>query len=141
MDIVSAMEIVRDDPTTIRQQTQDGSTQAAINGVLLQVNPDNVLQARAALLTEVERFRNRIREIRQYGPQLIGRCGGDPISGAAQDLFNQKIQRYAVTPAMQYADELQRGADQLAEVARSFGIAEQRITDSFQPGANGPDPR
>jgi hypothetical protein len=36
-----------------------------------------------------------------------------------------------VAPAQQYVQRLQEVAEQLAKTARSFGITEQRITDSF----------
>ena len=119
----------------------DGSTRAAVDHVALQVTPDNVLRARAALLRDAERINDHLRTIRGEGWHMIGLCGGDPISEQAQVAFARKIQDHAIQPAKQYVAELLSGAEQLARVARSYGIAEQRIVESFKPGGQGVDPR
>jgi hypothetical protein len=118
-----------------------GSTQAALDSVAMQVTPENVLQARAALLTNAEKINDYLRSADRAGWQLIGLCGGDPISRQAQVAFSHRIQQHAIQPAEQYVAELLKGAEQLAEVARSFGVTEQRITGSFRSGAQAVDPR
>lgn len=100
----------------------------------MNVTPENVLQARAVILAEAQSFMDYLDDkFLRAGGQLIGLCGGDPISRDAQELFNQKMRENAVGPAQQYVQRLQNVADQLAETARSFGITEQRITASFRP--------
>jgi uncharacterized protein YukE len=112
-----------------------------VSSVALQVTPENVLQARAALLTNAENINDYLRTANEDRSRLIGLCGGDPISYQAQAAFTQKIQEHAVQPAKQYVAELLKGAEQLAQVARTFGFTEQQITDSFTPGGQGVDPR
>lgn len=103
---------------------------------LMNVTPENVLQARAVILAELESFMEHLGDsFFLRGTPLIGLCGGDPISRDAQDLFTKKIQENAVAPAQQYARRLRDIADQLGETARAFGITEQRITDSFKSAA------
>lgn len=111
------------------------STQPAGGGDVMQVTPENVLQARAVLLTEAESFQGFIRST-FFGQQLIGLCGGDPISRDAQELFTKKIHDNAVLPANQYVQRLLDLGDQLAATARSYGISEQRIADSFRSGTD-----
>jgi hypothetical protein len=112
------------------------STQPAGGGDVMQVTPENVLQARAVLLAEAESFQGFIRDNFSGNRRLVGLCGGDPISQDAQELFTEKIQENAVRPAQQYVQRLLDLADQLAVTARSFGITEQRIADSFRPDAD-----
>jgi hypothetical protein len=119
----------------------EGSTRAAVDSVAVQVTPENVLQARAALLRNAERINDHLQTIRGEGWHMIGLCGGDPISEQAQVAFARKIQDHAIQPAKQYVAELLSGAERLARVARSYGIAEQRITESFSPSGQGVDPR
>ncbi len=108
------------------------STQPAGGSDVIRVTPENVLQARAVLLTEAESFQRFIADNFLHRA-AIGLCGGDPISRDAQELFTKKIRENVVTPAHQYVQRLLDLADQLAATARTFGIAEQRIADSFRP--------
>lgn len=110
-------------------------TQPAGGGDVMQVTPENVLQARAVLLTEAESFQGFIFD-NFFVRDLIGLCGGDPISRDAQELFTKKIRENAVRPAQQYVQRLLDLADQLAATARSFGITEHRIAGSFRPGTD-----
>lgn len=100
----------------------------------MNVTPENVLQARAVVLAEAESFARHLRNNVRADGQLIGLCGGDPISRDAQELFGKKILENVLAPGHQYVQRLRDVADQLAETARSIGITEQRITDSFQSG-------
>lgn len=101
---------------------------------LLNVTPENVLQARALVLAEAQSFMEHLEMNLGLHKELIGLCGGDPISRDAQYLFNKKIRENAIVPAQQYVQQLQVVARDLADTAKSFGITEQRITDSFKPG-------
>jgi hypothetical protein len=116
-------------------------TRAAVNGVALQVTPDNVLRARDALLAEAESFHDFLTTTFVDRRDLIGLCGGDPISQQAQRAFSQKIQQNAVAPARQYIQELTKGAEELAEVARGFGFTERQIADSFTSSSGAADVR
>ncbi len=107
-----------------------------VSSPLMNVTPENVLQARATILAEAESFMQYLADNFHGGRQLIGLCGGDPISRDAQELFTQKIQENAVAPAQQYVQRLQDIAGQLAATARSYGFTEQRIADSFKPGTD-----
>jgi hypothetical protein len=55
---------------------------------LVNVTSENVLQARAVILAEAESFRQYLVEI-YFRPdkEMIGLCGGDPISRDAKELF------------------------------------------------------
>lgn len=100
---------------------------------LMNVNRDNVLQARAVILAEAEDLMRFLQD--KFGPDrlLIGLCGGDPISRDAQRLFTGKIQDNVLAPTQQYIARLQDIAEQLAATARSYGFTEAQIADSFRP--------
>jgi hypothetical protein len=101
---------------------------------LVNVTPENVLQARAVILAEAQSFMEYLRDgLLNPGIPLVGLCGGDPISRDAQELFTQKIRENTVMPAQQYILRLRKVAEQLADTAKSFGITEQRIAASFAP--------
>lgn len=112
-----------------------------MNGVALQVTPENVLRARDALLAEAESFHDFLTTTFMDRRDLVGLCGGDPISEQAQKAFSQRIHQNAVAPARQYVQELMKGAEQLAEVARGFGFTEQQIADSFRSSGGAADLR
>lgn len=103
---------------------------------LMNVTPENVLQARALIVAEADSFTQHLADHFRGDGHLIGLCGGDPISRDAQELFSDKIRDNAVVPARQYVQALHKIADQLAETARSFGITEQRITSSLTRGGD-----
>lgn len=99
---------------------------------LMNVTPENVLQARAVVLAEAESLMQFVND--RFGPtaQLVGLCGGDPISQDAQELFTKKIRENVLVPSQQYIQKLQDIAEHLAATARSYGFTEQRISDSFR---------
>lgn len=102
---------------------------------LMNVTPENVLQARALILAEAQSFMEYMRNgLLMPGIPLVGLCGGDPISRDAQELFTQKIRENTVAPAQLYVRRLQDVAEQLAEAAKAYGFTEERIADSFKPG-------
>jgi uncharacterized protein YukE len=98
---------------------------------LMNVTPENVLQARAVIAAEADSFSRYVADHLIGDSHLVGLCGGDPISRDAQDPFNKKIDENALAPAQQYVRVLRKIADQLADIARSFGITEQRIEASL----------
>lgn len=98
---------------------------------LMNVTPENVLQARAVVLAEAQSFMEHLYDNFFANRELIGLCGGDPISRDAKELFTNRIRENAVVPAQQYVRRLQDVAEQLADTAKSFGISEQRIASSF----------
>jgi hypothetical protein len=102
----------------------------------LNVTPDNVLQARAVIVEEAQSLLDFVSTEFRSDRQLMGLCGGDPISRDAQRLFNQKIQETAVQPTLEYIRRLRDIADQLAATARSYGFTEQQITDSLRSSAD-----
>ena len=116
-------------------------TQAAVNGVAMQVTPENVLQARAALLKHAEYLYDVAIAPQNSAMPLVGLCGGDPISSQAQIAFEQKIQDNAVAPALKFVAELRKGAEQLTQTARGYGFTDEQIAASFKSGSLGSDPR
>jgi len=108
-----------------------GSTAAAVDALLLQVNRDTVLKARAGLLAEAHRLRQVLRDNNIHDP--IGLCGGDPVSQDAQRAFNERIADLVVA-AQQHVDELFAGADKLGASARSYGLTDDEISASFTVG-------
>ncbi len=98
----------------------------------MNVNRDNVLQARAVILTEAEDLMRYMQD-EFLNSEPIGLCGGDPISRDAKRLFTAKIQDNVLAPTQQYIQRLQELAEELAGTARSYGLTEQQIADSFRP--------
>ncbi len=94
----------------------------------MQVTPANVLQVRNAVLGEARRL-NLVLKLHR-GSLRVGLCGGDPVSGPAAELFNQKIDAL-VAQCQGYVDGLRRAGLALEQTARDYGHAEQQITDSF----------
>jgi hypothetical protein len=116
-------------------EIEPGSIVSLMPSELMNVTPENVLQARAVILAEAESFMDHLRNgLLMPGIPLVGLCGGDPISRDAQELFTEKIREGAVAPVQLYIRRLQDVADNLAETARAYGFSEQRIADSFAPG-------
>ena len=105
-----------------------GSTAAATQALLLQVDRDTVLQARNALLSEVERLRKSL-IINGHG-RINELCGGDPISPYAKDAFNDRIDAL-MEGAHIYVDELALAVRALEDAARRYGYTEDQIAGSF----------
>lgn len=102
---------------------------AAVRNVHLQVTPDNVLAIRKVLLQESERLLN-IANKNMATAQLVGLCGGDPVSAQAQIAFSQRIAAL-MDRCQQYGLELQTAGASLSDVAKSYGYTEQQIEVSF----------
>jgi uncharacterized protein YukE len=112
------------------------SLSSAVNNVNLQVTSENVLDVRKILLQEADR-------LQKYGgqdavmTQLVGLCGGDPVSQQAAQAFNQRI-RQEIQRCQDYARELRNAGNSLDQVAKNYGYTEEQIEDSFKsinPGA------
>ncbi len=106
-----------------------GSLAAAMTSVRLQVDRDNVLKARSAILTEARRLQTAVR-IRTPGI-WVGLCGGDPVSKDAKEAFNERI-KALVDHCMQYALDLETAGYTLDDIARSYGHTEDDIAASFK---------
>jgi uncharacterized protein YukE len=106
------------------------SLSSAVSNVNLQVTPDNVLDVRKILLQEAERLQ-RVSGINLTTTQLVGLCGGDPVSQQAQVAFSQRIE-LRIQQCRDYANELQRAGNSLEQVAKNYGYNEEQIEASFK---------
>lgn len=123
----------------------NAALQASVDGVLMQVDRDTVLKARAVLLHEADELEEAMREATAARPEMrlpggmgspgqgvwVGRCSDDPISGPAQLSFNRKIDAL-LQPCWQHIHDLRTGGEQLAEAARRYGYTEGEILASFR---------
>ncbi|AOS61740.1 hypothetical protein [Actinoalloteichus hymeniacidonis] len=106
-----------------------GSEQGTVD---LAVDPDNILQVRAALLAEAERLSGVLAELR-YGLRFEP-MGSDPASIAFGQLATGRL---LTNPdsyfhrCTQYVENLYVGAEALAETARRYGHTEDAIAASF----------
>lgn len=119
--------------------------QESVDGVLMQVDRDTVLRARAVLMQEADELEEAMREATAARPEMrlpgrmgspgqgvwVGRCSDDPISGPAQISFNRKIDAM-LKPCWQYIYDLRTGGEQLAEAARRYGYTEDEVLASFR---------
>lgn len=120
----------------------------AVDNLITQVTPDNVLGVRRVLLEEVQRLRDVIdanhqpsdydiapgggRGMGQPGVGFtIGRCSDDPISRPAQISFQRKIDA-VVAQCRQYVTDLNSAAESLADIARRYDYTEEQIEGSFK---------
>ncbi len=102
---------------------------AAVAAVGLQVNRDNVLQARNILLAEADRLDDELNKVMRRDLH-IGDCGGDPVSPNATLGFNQRID-VLVGQCRQYNEDLRQAARELDVTARTYGWTEEEIAASF----------
>lgn len=123
----------------------NAALQESVDGVLMQVDRDTVLRARAVLMREADELEDAMRTATRYPPSRplpgrqgepghgvwVGRCSEDPISGPAQISFNHKISAM-LEPCWQYIADLRTGGDQLGEAAKQYGYTEAEVADSFR---------
>lgn len=120
----------------------------AVDNLITQVTPENILDVRKVLLDEAAHLRETIRKHEQPGgfaptgpggtPEMgtpgsgfwVGRCSDDPISGPAALSFNTKIQK-VVQNCKDYVSDLEAAGEQLAQIARGYGLTEDAIRTSF----------
>ena len=106
---------------------------AAVAAVAVQVNRDNVLQARKILLAEADRLDLELAR-KLARPYHIGDCGADPVSPEATAAFNQRIDTL-VGHCRQYNQDLREAAKALDATARSYGWTDEEIAASFRRAA------
>ena len=101
---------------------------ASVESLIMQVNSDTVLQARAAVLAEAYRLRTSIQvnSVKAH----IGLCGDDPVSHDAKAAFNERIDAL-LGQCRQYTDDLEAAGHALGDTARTYGYTEDEITASF----------
>jgi hypothetical protein len=109
--------------------TMGPAMQSDMNRAMMQVNPDNVLDVRKALLTEAEDLGSFLR-LNQPGMR-VGDCGSDPVSPKASQIFNEKINIH-LKEVNDYVNQLFAAGQQLAQVARNYGHTEGEIAASFK---------
>lgn len=107
----------------------DPSLAASLDHLGMQVNPENVLQIRAALLTEADRLDAMLQ--RHYTSLGIRAPAPDPVSGATEQVLNPKIHRLT-DQFKAYVGALKAAGAELAGTAQGYGYTEQQITDSFK---------
>ncbi|MDN5918015.1 MAG: hypothetical protein L0I76_23460 [Pseudonocardia sp.] len=119
--------------------------QSSIDHVLMQVDRDTVLKARAVLMQEADELEDAMTRATGGAPPTalpgrmgqpghgvwVGRCSDDPISGPAQISFNRKIDA-VLEPCRQYIRDLRISGEQLGAAARRYGYTEDEIRDSFR---------
>ncbi|MEJ3655703.1 hypothetical protein WEH80_22290 [Actinomycetes bacterium KLBMP 9759] len=105
---------------------------AAVASVAMQVNRENVLKARAALLAEADRLDSVVAQtaLRDQG---IGLCGGDPVSIDAAAAFNERIAAL-VNQCIRYNQDLREAATALDATARQYGYTDDEIASSYVRG-------
>ncbi|APU12980.1 hypothetical protein [Actinoalloteichus fjordicus] len=99
----------------------------------LAVNPDNVLHARKALLDEAARLDSVLEAVEQR--LRMEPMGGDPASIDFARVVTDKLRENPdsyFNRCQQYVDNLEAGADALAETARQYGYTEDEITHSVR---------
>jgi hypothetical protein len=107
--------------------------QSDMDRAMMQVNPDNVLDVRKALLTEAEDLGSYVRA-NSHGLK-VGNCGSDPVSPTAAQAFNEKVDDH-LKEINSYVNSLFAAGGQLAQVARNYGHSEAEIAASFQGGSS-----
>ena len=116
---------------TPRPRTMGPVMQSDMDRAMMQVNPNNVLDVRKAILTEADDLRTYVR---MHSHDLkVGLCGSDPVSPLAAQAFNEKIDAH-LKEIDTYLRSLRDVGEQLAQVARNYGHTEAEITASFQGG-------
>ncbi|RZT88095.1 hypothetical protein EV383_5031 [Pseudonocardia sediminis] len=120
----------------------------AVDHLMTQVTPENVLGVRKVLLQEVRRLRDTIDRYENPSdfagePEApgrmgtpasgfrIGRCSDDPVSGPAQISFQRKIDA-VVGDCKRYVADLNTAAEGLKDVARRYSLTEEQIEQSFE---------
>lgn len=119
--------------------------QESVDAVLMQVDRDTILRARAVLLHEADQLDDELYRATSPMPTgplqgrmgepghgvWIGRCSDDPISGPAQISFNAKIDA-ALQPCRDYIRDLRIAGEQLGTAALRYGYTEEEVRASFR---------
>lgn len=102
---------------------------SSLDALHLQVNPENVLKVRAALLAESDRLHQAVQ--RGGAGEWVGFCGGDPLSADARGAFNQRIDE-VIGHCRHYADTLRAAGESLERVALDYGHTDAEIAASYR---------
>lgn len=101
----------------------------ASDSLLVQVDPDNILQVRNAYLTQQQRLTDAVLAARRDRTRILP--GRDPISVDYADVFGQKVNT-VVDRFRAHVDELREATNRLGEAAREYGFTEDEIEGSFR---------
>jgi len=105
------------------------SLPSGAGGASIQVTRENVLQARAVLLQEVETLESAVASARVfYGG--IGLCGQDPVSKDAAPAFSERTAKL-FDEYDEHGRELRAMAAKLATAANAYGYTEEEISTSL----------
>lgn len=98
----------------------------AIEHLVMQVTPDNVLAAHRAFQNHADELGDYLKRARRN--MNFGPCGGDPVSADTMksNSFAGKIDQLMKVHQDQQ-EELEAAANRLAEVARSYGYTDDDI--------------
>lgn len=107
-------------------------------GPALEVNRDDVLAKRNALLAEAQDFRRfltRIQDRLRMDP-----CGGDPVSHDVARVVSYRTidaddSYFKICEA--WVENLYQAAETLAETARQYGYTDTEISETFRRGVSG----
>lgn len=94
----------------------------------MQVTPENVLQIRNALRGEAQRLGDLLR-LHDYN-LTVRPPGGDPVSGPAAELFNEKIAAVK-KQCVGYINMLDEAGLTLEQNARAYRYTDHEIKDSL----------
>jgi hypothetical protein len=98
----------------------------------LEVTPERLRAAREVVLRHAKLISEHVRLADAHGDQMVGLCGGDPISVEAQAAFAAKIAEFAIDPAKQFTSRLQNLADQLEATAAAYADLEAQNADALR---------
>lgn len=100
----------------------------SIEGLVAQVNVDNVLQVARLMREHADAIE---RQILDSGWQLqVGRCGDDPVSKDAQQLFQAKIDRITAVHWAHCA-ELREVVNALRTAADQYSFTDMQLEAAF----------
>lgn len=94
------------------------------DGLLTQVDPDNVLAVHAVLRRQADDLASVLRDAQNT--TTIGRCGGDPTSADAEVAFNAKITD-VFDLHWQHQKEIDEAAALLRKTALLYGHTEDDL--------------
>lgn len=113
----------------------------ASDSLLVQVNPDNILQVRNAYLAQQQRLDDTLQDARRSRAAILP--GRDPISIDYAPVFGSRVDA-VVDRFRAHVEELREATNRLGEAAREYGFTEDEIEGSFKDfrsrTAGTPDP-
>ncbi|MFP5023252.1 hypothetical protein [Pseudonocardia phyllosphaerae] len=102
----------------------------ASDSLMVQINPDNVLQAHAVFASHAEAILRQL--VRASFWRRVDRPGDDPISVDAQRLFQDKIDTILDVHRAHY-EEILEVARRLKEAALQYQFTEDEVTAVLKP--------